>query len=640
MKWGVKHKAVLSGLLTRLLFLLAALAMFLGMKAGRAQEVKFTCTAPPVIAVGDQFRVSFAVNVAGTDFKGPAFKGFSVLSGPNQSSSSSIQIINGAMTQTVSYSYTYILRADQEGEFDIAPATVSINGVPVKSQGARVKVVKGNAQAGGRSSSQSGQSQPGQQQQGNRQGSGGESIASGDLFVKTILSKSDVYQGEHILVTQKIYSKVNLVGFDDVKYPSYGGFWSTEVKMPEQISLKKETYNGEVYNVAELKKTILFPQKSGTLTIEPIDVTAVVQVRSQNRRRTGDPFFDNFFNDPFFGSAVQNVKKSVKSAPVTVRVKPLPEPGKPEGFNGAVGSFTISAALDKTTLKANEAINYRVTVSGNGNLELIDKLEVPFPGDFEVYEPKVSGNITASAGGVSGSRIFEYLIIPRNPGKFRIEPVSFSFFNLAGRSYVQLQTQGFDIEVGKGDGTQTAYSGVNKEDIRLLGSDIRFIKTRVPAFSPLGSFFFNTWPYWLFLLLPAVLFTLVLVIWRRRIRVLSDKSMMKHKKATRVAVRRLKKAAEYMKRNEGEAFYIEISQALWGYLSDKLFIPVSRLSAENAREALSGKAVPEELVNQYLQTIESCEYARFAPGGAMEKMDAIYHQAMEAITRTEKTLKS
>jgi len=365
-----------------------------------------------------------------------------------------------------------------------------------------------------------------------------------------------------------------------------------------------------------------------------------VQVRTQSRRRTGDPFFDNFFNDPFFGSAVQNVKKTVKSAAVTVRVKPLPESGKPDGFNGAVGSFTISAAIDKTTLKANEAINYRVTVSGNGNLELIDRLDVPFPGDFEVYEPKISGNISASAGGVSGSRIFEYLIIPRNPGKFRIEPVNFSFFNLSGRSYVQLQTQGFDIEVGKGDGTQAAYSGINKEDIRLLGSDIRFIKTRVPAFTPLGSFFFYTWQYWLFLLLPAVLFTVVLIIWRRRIRLMSDKSMMKHRKATRVAVRRLKKAAEHMKRNEGEAFYIEISQALWGYLSDKLFIPVSRLSAENAREALSVKAVPEELVSQYLQTIESCEYARFAPGGALEKMDALYRQAMEVITRTEKTLKS
>ncbi|MCX6270114.1 MAG: BatD family protein [Bacteroidetes bacterium] len=638
MKETIHHKSRAGRNIKKFVFLLIALALFLGLKAGHAEEIRFYISAPTTVGVGEQFRVTFTSNTAGKDFHGPTFKGFSVLSGPNQSSSSNIQFINGSMTQSISYTFTYILTTDKEGTYEIGSATFNIGGQNFKSQPVKIQVVKGNA-----ARSQGGNVQQGRRgQQGSSQGNTGgnnAAISANDLFVKTIVSKPEAYQGEQILVTQKIYSRVSLVGFEDIKYPAFSGFWSSEVKMPEQISLKKENVNGVMYNVAELKKTILFAQKSGNLTLEPISVTAVVQVRTQGRARTGDPMFDNFFNDPFFGSSVQNVKKEVKSAPVTIKIKPLPSNGQPADFNGSVGTFSIKASVDKQELKANDAINYKVSLSGSGNLELIDKLNVKFPSDFEVYDPKITKNIAASAGGVSGTMTFEYLVIPRNPGKFRIEPVTFSFFDLAKKSYVNLSTSDFTINVGKGDGTSVTYAGMNKEDIKYLGSDIRFVKTGNPLLTLIGYSFFNTWLFWLLVIIPPALFTMVMIIWRRRVRLLSDKSLLKNRKATSVAQKRLKKAGEHLRKKEEEVFYIEISQALWGYLSDKLYIPPASLSAETAEEALLKGKIPEELVRQYLDTIRNCEFARFAPGQKEEKMETLYQQAMKVITATEKELK-
>jgi hypothetical protein len=614
-------------------FLLVSLLLFILLKSGRAEDIRFYISAPPQIGQGEQFRVTFTANANGSDFRGPGFKGFSVLSGPNQSSSSSVQFINGAMTQSVSFTYTYILQADKEGEYEVSPATITIQGKTYKTQPTKIKVVKGSAGQQARTN------QRGQSSQGGSTPGGNANISSSDLFVKTIVNKSEAWQGEQIIVTQKIYSRVNLVGFEDIKYPSFSGFWSSEVKLPQQINLKKETYNGVVYNVAELKKTILFAQKSGSLVIDPITVTAVVQVRTQGRGRTGDPFFDNFFNDPFFGSSVQNVKKDVVSSPVTIRIKPLPDKDKPVDFNGSVGTFTVKASVDKKEVKANDAITYKVVVSGSGNLELIDKLNTQFPSDFEIYDPKTSSNISATAGGVNGSKSFEYLLIPRNPGKFEIGPVSLSFFDLAKKQYVTVNTEGFSINVGKGDGRSVSYSGVDKEEIKYLNSDIRYIKTRTPLLSPVGYTFYNTWVFWILVAVPPVLFIIVLLVWRRRIRLLSDETLRKSRKATKVASQRLKKAGEHLKKGNEDVFYIEISQALWGYLSHKLNIPVSHLSMESAREALAIHHIEDNLIQQYLDTIASCEFARFAPGEKEQKMDNLYQQAMQVITSTEKVIK-
>lgn len=599
-----------------------------------AQDVTFRGSAPGVVSIGQQFRVTYQVNDQGSSFRGPSFKGFTVLSGPAQSSNSSIQIMNGAMTQSVNYSFTYYLQADKEGNYSIEPATITVQGKTYKSNSISVQVVK--AQAG--TQNQNSNPQRGQQQQPQSNASSG--IGANDLFVKAILSKNEVFQGEHLVVTFKIYTKVNLVGFEDIKFPSFTGFWSSEIKLPEQISLKRENVNGVMYQVAELRKNIVVPQKSGNLTIDPITVTSIVQVRSQGRRKTGDPFFDNFFNDPFFNNSVQNVKKEVKSQPVTVRVKPLPESGKPAGFSGAVGSFSLKANLDKTRVKANDAITMRVTVSGNGNLELIDKLNVEFPADFEVYDPKIKDNITTGNGGVSGSRTFEYLIIPRNPGKFTLKPFELSCFNLAGRKYETLTSPSFDIQVDKGaGGGSVAYSGMDKEEIKYLGTDIRFIKTGSPGLRLVSYRFLGSWQYWALMILPLILFSAVLVIWQKQIRLQGDVKRMKHRKATSVAIKRLKKAHTHLQQKQEDAFYDAISQAIWGYLSDKFGIPLASLSKDTIRESLAKNRVSEELTNQFTTILENCEFARFAPGAKEEKMDKLYEQGMQAITKAERELR-
>ncbi|MEI6575646.1 MAG: BatD family protein, partial [Bacteroidota bacterium] len=429
------------------------------------------------------------------------------------------------------------------------------------------------------------------------------------------------------------------VGFENVKLPSFEGFWSSEVKMPDQVSLHKENVNGVTYNVAELKKTILFPQKSGTLTIEPMSVTAVVQVRTQGRSRTGDPFFDNFFNDPVFGSSVQNVRKEVRSAPVSVHIKPLPTEGQTASFGGAVGNFTIKASIDKTVVKANEALNYKITLSGSGNLELVDKLKIDFPSDFEVYDPKVNNSISSAASGVSGSRVFEYLVIPRNQGSYSIPPVKFSYYDLSKRTYVNLETEGYKINVEKGAGGSSAsYSASSKEDVKMLGSDIRFVQTGDPHLRPIGAMFFQTSVFWILFVIPFLLFSLVILIWNRHMKLVSDQGLMKNRKATKVAKTKLKKASDYLKSGSEEAFYIEVSQALWGYLADKLYLPMSTLSLDTVVGAMEDKGVGEALRLKYKEVLEECEFIRFAPGDKAGKMDGLYRSALEVVTASEKEI--
>jgi len=615
-------------ILKKLLFLLLAFLLFLVHKESKGQGVSFTVNAPQQVGAGDQFRVVFSLNDAGTSFKGPSFKGFSVLSGPSQSTSSNIQFINGAMTQSVNYSFTYILQADKEGTYQVEPASITVQGKQFRTNAFNIQVLKGSPNR---------QRQGGGGQSGGNQG--GANISGNDLFIKTLLSKPEAYQGEQITVTQKIYSRVALMGFENVKLPSFEGFWSSEVKMPEQVSLHKETVNGTVYNVAELKKTILFPQKSGTLTIQPMTVTAVVQVRTQGRTTTGDPFFDNFFNGSGFGSSVQNVRKEIKSAPVSIRVKPLPEQSQPAGFGGAVGSFSLKATLDKTEVKANEALNYKITLSGTGNLELVDDLKVEFPSDFEVYDPKISNNISASASGVTGNRIFEYLVIPRNPGDYEIPPLKFSYFDLGKKAYVDIQAAGFTIKVQKGAGGSTAaYTAAGKEDVKILGSDIRYIKTGRPQLRPIGAMFYQTALFWGLFVIPIVLFGLVILIWNRHMRLRGDQSLMKNRKATRVAKARMKKAAAYLKSGEEEAFYVEVSQALWGYLADKLYLPQATLSLETVHEALEKKGVGEALRLRYESVLQECEFIRFAPGDKAGKMEGLYQQSLEIVMTAEKEI--
>lgn len=596
------------------------------------QKVEFRATANDVVAVGDQFRLIFSVNAQASGFTAPVLKDFSVLAGPSQSSSSSMQIINNQVTRSVEYSFTYLLQANNEGTFTIAPASVNVDGKTYKSNAVTIKVVKGSAQAG-----------RGNQQGGQNQAQPSGEIGSKDLFVRASVNKSNPYQGEQVIVTYKIYTRIPVSEYSITKAPGLSGFWTQDLlKDSKNLNQYRETIDGQEYVVAEIKKDAMFAQKSGKLEVEPLELDVIAQVKRKSQRgRTNDPFFDSFFDDSFFGNSMQNVRKTIQSNKLTIDVKPLPAQGKPLGFTGAVGNFSISASTDRTELKTNDAMSLKLTVTGKGNIKLIENPAFEFPPDFEVYDPRVTDNISTTAAGVNGSRTFEYLIIPRNPGNFTIKPVDFSYFDVSAGTYKTLTTQEFKISVARGsdgDGTFTA-GQVNKEDFKYIGSDIRFIKTGNISLKPVNSFLFGSPLFILLLLAPAFLFAVFVIVWRSELKKRGNQALMRNKKATGVARKRLKSAEKFLKKGEHEAFWAETSNALWGYMSDKFNIPRSALSMDSVNTALSAKNVNETLIKQFIDTLNNCEFARFAPGNRSQKMDEIYNQAIDVITKTEQELR-
>lgn len=599
-----------------------------------SQDVQFTASAKQTVAVGETFTLMYSVNKEASGFRGPNLQGFGVLSGPNTSTSSSIRSVNGRTTMTITYSFTYLLQALKEGSFDIAAASVNADGRQYTSNTLNIKVVKNPNIPAGQNPALLNKGQSG----------GGAATSGGnDVLVKAFASNSNPLQGEGVVITYKIYTKVQISGINISKAPAFPGFWSQNLtKDNDKLQPTTQMINGEQYLVADIRKYSLFALKTGKLVVDPMELTCVAQVRKQTRTRTGDPFFDDFFNDAFFNSGIANVEKNLKSNPLVINARPLPEEGKPADFSGAVGSYTFRTEVDKTRLKTNEAVTLKCTVSGKGNIQLIDKMNVIFPPDFENYDPKVTSDIQTSAAGVTGNQIFEYLLIPRKPGKFTIKPITFSYYDLDKKRYVTLTSPEFTLEVEKGSGDSQAvmtYSGANKEEIKYIGSDIRHIKDGVIKLNPTGAIFFGSPVFWLSLCIPLGLFVLFLILWRKLAARRSDTVLMKNLKATRIARRHLMKAEEFRKSGKQDEFYVAISQALWGYLSDKFTIPLSDLSISSVRDALLQKNVSEGLITQFIDTLNNTEFARFAPGEKMVNMERIYNEALEIITKIERELR-
>ncbi len=616
--------AVRRHLLSVILFLLLATSV-------TAQDIQLSASAKPIVTVGETFSLTYSVNGQGVGFRGPGISQFSVLSGPNTATSSSIRSINGRTSMSITYTYTYILQATKEGTFEIPPASVTVDNKSYTSNTLTIKVVKS-----GNPSTQN-------------QGYGNQSQTSStpqsgpdDVYVKAFASNSNPLQGQGIVVTYKIFTKVPIAQINISKLSSFSGFWSQNL-MRENDKLQQYTQviDGQQYVVADIRKIVLFPLKSGRLTIDPLQLECVAQIKRQTRTRSGDPFFDDFFNDPFFGSGTTNVEKSLKSNALFIDVRPLPEAGKPVTFSGAVGSFTLRSEIDKTKLKTNEALALKCVIAGHGNIQLIDKLNIAFPPDFETYDPKITSEIKNLATGISGNQTFEYLLIPRKPGRFTIKPITFSYYDLDKKAYVTLSSPEYIIEVekGSGDAAVMTYSGANKEDIKYIGSDIRHIRDKYFSLSPKGRAFFPSLYFWLLMFIPLVLFILMVILWQKLSARRSDTVLMKNLRATKIARKRLRKAEGFLKNTEQEAFYVEISQALWGYLSDKFFIPLSELSIESVHEALLKKNVGEEIIQQFIETLNNTEYARFAPGEKTLNMERIYQQALKIITKMEGELK-
>ena len=611
----IKHKSLFAGLVLLLLFFTTNIF---------AAEITFIASVNKnPVGTNEQFSITYTLNTQGSNFQAPTFRDFNVLSGPNQSTS--MQFINGNMSQSVSF--TYYLTANSEGTFRIDPATITVNGGKVKSNTLTINVVKSQ------------KAQSGAQQQKSNDADAG--ISSNSVFLRVSVNKSSVYRGEALLATYKLYTKVNLVNYSIDKLPALNGFWSQELKMPQQLELTTENYNGEMYRVGIVKKVLLFPQQSGTLTIEPMEGSCIARIQTQRKRSNNpfDIFNDPFFNDPFFGSA-QDVKVNVKSLPVKITVKDLPQEND-NAFRGAVGTFSLQATTDNDKVKANDAINLKIKISGKGNLKLIDAPEVEVPTDFEKYDPKVSDNTNISESGVSGSKTFEYLLIPRHEGEYTIDPIKFTYFDLDKKQYEQLQSSAFKITVkgisGDASAAQSVATSQNKTDIKLLGKDISFIKTGKLTTKPATTFYLSGL-YYLLVAIPFAALILLILYIRKRNRLAGDAEYMRSSRATKMAHKRLSIAKKMIDAKKDDAFYEEISKAIYGYASDKLNINFSEMTKENLRQKLINRNIPDALTERIIATIDLCELARYAPLTQNNNTQSIYTEAAAIITELENYL--
>ena len=592
------------------------------------QEVKFEASAPSVVATGEQFRLSYTLNQEGTNLKVPTLEGFELLMGPSVSQSSSFSFVNGKSTQSKSYTYTYLLEGTKEGKFQIAPASVTIDGKQYQSNALTIEVVKGNANSNASSGRNSGQPiQP----------DATASVNEENLFVKVDVSKKSLYLGESLVATIKVYTKVDLSNFGRSKFPTFDGFLAEEIPTPQRIELVRETYNGQIYNVGVIRKVLLFPQHTGEIVIEPFELECIVRQRLAGG---GHSFFDDFFGN------YRDVRAMRRSKPVTVTVKELPQNGKPAGFSGTVGNITMSTSLSADTVSANDAITYKVTFSGQGNLKLLQAPVMDFPLDFEAYDPKESRNVNTSENGMAGTVSFEYVLIPRYSGDYKIPAIRYSYYDTKSNTYKTIVGQEYAIHVRKGaeKGQAGSTSGnvvqsFKKEDIRQVGEDIRYLKTGSLNLKEAGVHFFGTLKYWLSLFIPLVLFIAAFVFNRQRIKANADIARVKNRTATKMARKRLKLAATALKSHNGEQFYDEVLKALWGYMSYKLNIDKAELNRDNISEILQRKNVSEDLMRDFISLLDTCEYARYAPGSNSDnEMEKVYARSIEVITKLDKNI--
>lgn len=606
----------------KIIFLLFTILAAWQVKA--ADKVRFVAEAADVVVSGDQVRLVFTVNSQDIkDFRAPSIKGFDVLMGPSRSQQSSIQIINGKRTSNSSTAFTYILLAGSPGTYTIPAASVEVNGEKVFSNAISIKVLpqdqtSGNSGNNGGGSASSSRSQ-----------AAGSRISANDLFITATASKTTVHEQEAILLTYKVYTVVNLRQLYG-KMPDLKGFHTQEVELPQQKTFTLEHYKGRNYNTTVWSQYVLFPQQTGKLEIPSITFDGVVAQQTISE----DPF-DAFFN----GGGYVEVKKKITTPKVVINVQPLP--AKPAGFSGAVGEFKLASSINATDVKTNDAVTIKLTLSGTGNMKLIGTPEVKFPQDFEIYDPKVTDDYKLTNSGLTGTKTFEYLAIPRHAGNFTIPAIEFTYFDLKSNSYKTLKTEAYNLKVAKGqeNADQVISDFTNKESVKMLGKDIRFIKLGDSSLRPKGDFFFGTVGYYLCYLIPLLLFVVFAVIYRQKALENANVAKVKTKKANKVATRRMKLAGKLLAENKKNEFYDEVLKALWGYISDKLSIPVSQLSKDNIEAELTNYGVQEALIAEFIGVLNECEYARYAPGNENEAMDKVYSASVEVISKMENSIK-
>ena len=583
-----------------------------------ADEITFTANAPEVVVSGDQFRLSYTVNSQKVrDFRAPSIQGFEVLMGPSRSTQ--YQNYNGVVTNSITF--TYILMAEKEGTYKIPGATIVADGNNYTSNSVEIKVLppdQSSSNAGsGRASSSRNQANSGK-------------ITDKELFMLATVNKTSAYEQEAILLTYKIYTQVNLTGLNgDV--PDLKGFHTQEVELPNQKTFTLEHYNGRNYNTTVWRQFVLFPQQTGKIEIPSVTFEGTVS----QRVASADPF-DAFFN----GGNYINITKNLVTPKLAIDVKALPA-GKPSNFSGGVGEFTLSSSISTQELKTNDAVTIKLVISGTGNMKLINTPEVGFPQDFEIYDPKVENKFNLTRNGLAGNKVIEYLAIPRHAGTYTIPPIEFSYFDLKSQSYKTLKTDAYTLNVAKGEGNsdQVVANFTSKEDLKVLGQDIRYIKTGETRLTKKDDYFFGSMSYYMWYIIPLALFIAFMMAYRKQAMENANVAKVRTKKANKVATKRMKNAGKLLAEKKSEAFYDEVLKALWGYISDKLSMPVSQLSKDNIEEELQKHQVADDLIKEFINNLNECEFARYAPGNQDEKMDKIYSSAIDVISKMENSIK-
>ena len=605
--------------------IILSLLLLAGAVCAFAQS-NITVKVQNLVAVDEQFSVTFIIDgeSAPSSFEWNQGNDFQLVWGPQRGSSTSVTIVNGQRTRSSQTTYTYVLMPKKTGTFQLPAASATINRKEITSKPVSIQVVA-NGQAGASSGSQPSSSA---NDSGSSSAAQTSTVAGEDLFMRLTLSKTSAIVGESITATLKLYQRVNISGVEDAKFPTFNGFWSQEVQAPTNIEFHRETVGDRIYNAAVLRSWKLIPQQAGDIKIDPAELVCLVNVRTP-RASTGS-IFDSFFQDDY-----QTIRKRVTSSAYTVHVQGLPA-GAPASFAGGVGKFSMNVALTRDSLKTHDAASLKVTITGQGNTSLLEAPKVNFPPDFEVYDVKTSD--------VSGGKCFEYPFIPRSHGDFDLEPVKYSYFDISSRKYVTLTGQPLHIKVGKGqdNGTESAgtlVQGVNRKDVRDLGSDIRFISASAPSFAPVGAFFVGSAAFWVIVILLMLLALAAFFAFKGMTARRADVAGSKNRGATKMARKRLSLAGNFLKQNLYTAFYEELHKALLGFASDKLNMDAADMSKENIAARFSEGGVPEAAVSKFTELLDACEFARYAPDAGHEAMNANYEDAVSVISTIDESMK-
>ncbi|MDR2423291.1 MAG: BatD family protein [Prevotellaceae bacterium] len=573
--------------------------------------------ADAIVSLNSEFKIAYKMeyeqNNPVEDFSPPTFAdNFNVIAGPTRSMS----MLNNNGKVTLSVTFTYYVQALREGVFDLPQASVKMkDGKVVKSKQRSIEILKEEGKnAGG------------------QQNVATDDVSPEDLFVKMDFNRQSVYKGEPMVLTVKLYNRgVAVADVSNFKMPTLAGFDMQELKITD-AEWKQQKYNNKIYQTYPLARLILYPLRAGELKLDPVELVTTIQVRQQQTRA-------NSMFDVFIGSPVRNIRKSLKSAPVTLNIKDFPA-GAPASFNGATGDFKLSSKIDKTTSVANQPVTFSITVSGTGNFKQIKEPLIALPDNFDKYDPKIIDNVKSDLSGGAGSKKFEYVFIPRNAGEFDIPAVEFSYFDVQKNSYVSLKTEPVHLIIerdpnGSNAAPVTSIPIVTGKQIKHLGNDILFIKTDMPKFAAIGQVFFGSFDFWLIFAAFVLAFAVAVALTKKSRKNRQNVALMRNRKANKVAVLRLQQSAKFLKTNNLTAFYEEVSRAVWGYIGDKLNMQSAELSRDNIQDKLNAQNVPQENIDLLIAVIDNCEYARYAPGGSREGMEEMYRQALQAISKLE-----